>query len=107
MLHYRCKLTDSWINYQITNNTADMKMFDFKFENIKPFFVLVRDSIEELKEKNIKFIRHMVLKDEYDKILKNKTTWKIINYDPIYNAYLLECKIENFLKNFGVGHEIK
>ncbi len=101
---FRCKLTNSWIQYEIEDSVADMKTFNFEFQNIKPFFSLVRDSIDTLKNQGISKIRQMVTYDDYNNFLKDKTKWNLVFDDKMHDCYLLECPIDDFIFNFSKGH---
>ena len=108
MKTFTCKITNSWVRYELDGDMADMRTFYFEHKHIKPFFALISESIEELKtEHKIKKIRQMVTIDDYENLLKGKTKWDVIQQDPILQACLLECDIDNFIDNFAKGHGIK
>ena len=107
MAFFKCKLSENWIQFEITDDIADMKLFEIDFSNFKLFCKLISESIDELTHRGIKYIRQMVLYDEYNQFLKAKTTWKIIHHDTIMGTVLIECDINEFINNFAEANGIK
>jgi hypothetical protein len=102
--YYECKLSNNWIRYSIigkNNDIADMRLFNFNLEKQKLWLKLLRDSIDDLKKNNIKVMRQATTLSDYDEI-KNKTTWKIVEKLDAYDSVLMECDIDDFLKNYGM-----
>ena len=100
---FECPITKYSLEYLIDDikKYALLENINTDFIYMKAFVSLVKRSIDNLQEKGIKLIRQFVSFDEWNKFLVNKTSWKIINKDN--QVYLLECQIEDFLINFGIG----
>lgn len=102
---FSCTITKYKIEYIIDDNdkTAILNTIICDYQNLKAFFALLRTSIDKLMEKKIMMIRQVVSFDEWNDYLENKTTWKIISVDNVSEIYDIECKIEDFLQNYGIG----
>ena len=114
-LFYNCNISNNWILFEVSDNVADMKLIQVDHQNFRLFCKLIREAIDDLIDKKIKMINQLVTRDDYEQILKNKTSWKIVekttdsNYESVLdpNALLIECKIEDFIDNFAKAHGIK
>ena len=104
---FNCNITKYKIEYIINNdsnnNVAILNTIICDYKNLKAFFALLRTSIDKLTEKKITTIQQTVSFQEWNTYLKNKTTWKIINTDNKIQIYDIECPINDFLQNYGVG----
>ena len=102
---FSCHITNYKIEYIINDSdkVAIINTIICDYKNLKAFFSLLRTSIDKLMKKEIISIRQVVSFDEWNDYLKNNTTWQIINTDNVAEIYDIECKIEDFLQNFGVG----
>jgi len=106
---FNCAITKFKINYEIEiEYKYAIISFPNYFEivnesNYKAFFLLLRGSIESMKKKNIKKIRQYVTNQDWLDVMKNKTSWKIVdicNFEGI--PYLVvECDINDALENIG------
>jgi hypothetical protein len=63
----------------------------------------LRNSIDKLTESGVKKIHQTVFISEWHSFLKDKTSWQIIHNDDKNLIMNLECNIEDFLYNYGVG----
>jgi hypothetical protein len=87
------------ISYQLDNNVATIWEFEPEPSQIKLFFKLIRESVDNLQEeKKITHIRQIV--GDNEDYYKDKPTWKIIYKYPNGNL-LVECKITDFINNFA------
>jgi len=102
---FTCNITKYKIEYIIDDNNknAILNTIICDYQNLKAFLALLRTSIDKLIEKKIMSIGQTVSFNEWNDYLKNKTTWEIINTDNIAEIYDIECKIEDFLQNYGIG----
>jgi hypothetical protein len=101
---HSCPITKYSIEYIIHEQKyAMMGLVVTDYEHIKGFFSLIRNSIDKLKEQGIIKIRQIVSFEDWENYLKNTTTWKIINQNQDQKYYELECEIDEFLYNYGVG----
>ena len=117
-----CNLTKSRINYYInfhkkyafmeiiiknTNKNPELgptkKDYDHHCKYFKFFCVILRDSIEELKENGIQKIRQYIPGAELP-FLKDNTSWKILDQGDIS---IIECDIDdcilNIIKSLGIN----
>lgn len=104
---FTCNITKYKIEYILddTNNTnvAILNTIICDYKNLKAFFALLRTSVDKLSEKKITIIRQAVGFFEWNNYLKNKTTYKIINIDQKAQIYDIECSLDEFLQNYGIG----
>ena len=104
----KCKLSNNWVQFEIIDSVADMKLFEVDYPNFKLFCKLLNEAINELSsDYDVKYIRQMVLYEEYKEFLKSKTTWNIIEKEDATGTVIIECKIEEFIDNFAQGNDIK
>ena len=102
---FKCQITKYVIEFAIDNEkkNAYLNLMITDYQHLKPLFSLLRTSIDSLTKNGINTISQTVSKEEWELYLENKTTWKIIRYDQYANIYDLECDIDCFLENFGIG----
>ncbi len=101
---FTCPITKYRIEFvvDVEKQCAIMNYLLTDYKHLKPLFLLIRSSIDNLEKIGIKKIVQTIKKEEWDEYLKNKTTWKIINDDSL-SIYDIECDISTFMENFGVG----
>ncbi len=102
---YNCPVTKYSIEYIIDTdlNNATLNTILCDYMHIKAFMSLMRISIDKLIKKNIKTISQSVSIEEWEMYLKNKTTWEIKKYDKNNGIYDIDCNIDDFLSNYGIG----
>lgn len=103
---YKCQLTGYFIEFIIKDDIAFIETINTNFVNIKAFTNLLRQSVNELQNLNIKKIRQTVTYDDWNTILDGNTTWTIIKKDDKLGLYDIECLIIDFLYNFGKALDI-
>jgi hypothetical protein len=107
-----CKITGLYIKYKIFDDTSaymsDINL-NFEEEYLCSSLLIIRNSIDELKRRNIKELLQYAPKKDYDDYLRHTTTWSIVSEDTIAGeiVYLLKCSITNAIKNIGEGIGIK
>jgi len=101
---FSCDITNYSIKFFSHDNLLEAIMgeviCDYKYP--KAYFLLLRNSIENLKKLNIKKIKQYVPNYDWNNILKNKTTWKKIKTDK-FNNILIICNIDDFLNNMHIA----
>ena len=102
-LIYKCKLTQYFVEYIENDNIAYINAIGSDYKNLKAFLALLRSSVDNLKKKNICKIRQSVAFSEWENYLINKTTWEIKKIDNMMKIYEIECPIDDFLENYGIG----
>lgn len=102
---FKCPITKYAIEFVVNQEkkNAYLNLIVSDYKHLKPLFSLLRTSIDTLAKKDITIISQTVSKGEWDLYLKNKTTWKITSHDKKSNIYDIECNINDFLENFGIG----
>ena len=101
---YVCKITNYRIEYKLENDNAYMEYTYFgDMKHPKAFIQLLRSSIDDLKEHNIKYVYQSVTNNDWNLFLKDKTKWTVINEDNVTGINLIKCEIDLFLENMGVG----
>ena len=100
---YTCKLSPNLISFQLVGDVATIWEFEPDNNQIKLFFKLIKESIDNLIEKKIKYVRQIVGDDpDY---YKNKKKWKILHTYPNSNL-LIECLVDDFIDNFAEAIEL-
>lgn len=102
---FKCPITKYFIEYIVDTDTncAHINMIFTDYQNIKAFIALVRKSIDQLSQLQVKKIRQVVDCIEWEMYLKGKTSWTIINTDLPTNSHDVECDIKEFLHNYATG----
>ena len=100
---FDCKVTNYKIEYLIQDDKCLMNTIVTDYKHMKPLLSLIRNSIDNLKKMDIKIVVQYVSVEEWDKYLKDKTTWKIVNKDDLNQVVMVECSINDFLENYGKG----
>ncbi len=103
---FKCPITNYYIEYLVDekNNFALMANIVSDYQHMKPLLMLLRTSIDQLKEKNILKIRQIVLLEEWNEYLEGRTTWSILEKQQFQIATVeIECEIDDFLKNYGAA----
>lgn len=107
-LVFNCQFTVNQITCAIYNDVAVIDFPVIDYDNYKAFFLLLRNTIEQLKTNNIKYIQQNILKNDWLYTFANKrTSWKIIEDNKLTNMYKIECPICDSLENIGIGFDIK
>jgi len=98
-MKYECRTTNNSIKYLINYKTMEASMADIviKDKYIKAHYVLLRESIDDLTRRGIKYIYQNVTKEDWDNYLKDNTTWKIVKIYP--NILTVKCGIDKCLEN--------
>ncbi len=101
---FKCPITKYFIEYIVNTETgiANIGTIGSDFTCVKAFMALLRRSIDDLSQKNVTKVRQCVYRQEWAAFLENKTTWTIIS-DAHNGVYEIECNIDDFLHNYGVG----
>ena len=102
---FKCPVTKYFIEYVVDTDTycAYINTIYTDYINIKAFIALVRTSIDQLSKLNVKKIKQVIDCTEWELYLKGKTSWIITNTDYPTNSHDVECNLEDFLQNFGIG----
>jgi hypothetical protein len=102
---FKCPVTKYFIEYIIDTDLecAYINTIYTDHLNMKAFLAILRKSIDQLSELNVKTIRQTVYCKEWKLYLKNKTSWRIINTDQQTNSHDIECNIQDFLHNYAIG----
>ena len=108
MSHYtkKCSLSDNWIQFEITDKVADMRLFEVDHTNFKLFCKLLSECIDELTSRGVTAVRQMVTYDDYVNVLQPNKNWTMISNDLTMGTVIIECKIETFLTNFAEAHNV-
>ena len=98
---YKCDVTGYIIEYGIEGDIANMMFINCDFEYPKAFALLLRKSVNELKEDGINYVTQMVSTTDWDNYLKGVTTWTLETNEN--NICTIKCRIDDFLKNIMIG----
>jgi hypothetical protein len=103
--YFECKLTKCIILTNINNDIAFIDFPNFNqtinSDRMKSFFLLLRNTIDSLKELGIKLIRQYITINDWDTIFKDKSSWKLI--DQSNEFCIIESNIENAIENISIG----
>jgi hypothetical protein len=100
---FECPLTKYKIEYVINEQIALLNTIVCDYKNFKAFIALLRMSVDKLIKRDIKFMQQTVAFEEWDLYLEDKTTWQIKQTDEQNEIYLIECDMDMFLTNYGIG----
>lgn len=100
---FDCKVTNYFIEYIVDGEKGILNTIVSDYQHIKPLVSLIRSSIEQLKKIHVTIIAQYVSFEEWNQYLKDKTTWQIVIHDNKTNIYMIECPINDFLENYGIG----
>ena len=103
---YMCDNSDNIIEFEIINKLSEeindhcvMMNTYIDEKNIKLFFLLLKESIDNLINNNITFLQQYVTKSDYDTI--KHLDWEIMC--EINDIILIQCDINKALTNIGSG----
>lgn len=105
-----CKISGFKIKSEIKEKEkrAEIEFINYiekiRENNYKGFFLLLRNTIDKLKEKGIKKIEQKIIKEDWEYI-KERTSWKIKKEEG--EIYIIESEIEEVLENIGRGMGIE
>ncbi|AYV83526.1 MAG: hypothetical protein Hyperionvirus8_10 [Hyperionvirus sp.] len=110
-LEFRCKISKNVIEYKCQKKEKKAFM-EYSFIDVrlpKSFMVLLRSSIDQLREKGYVGVVQSVLEDDWNKFLK-KDKWKLVErvkYPAIGVCCVIECEIGDAIgcvaRGLGVG----
>lgn len=101
-LVFKCKISGYFIEYIMNDEIAYINMINCDFTQVKLFMHLIRSSIDELKNKNIKKISQTIDLNEWKENVEDKTTFELVKIDNQNNICDIQCDIDDFLENFGI-----
>lgn len=103
--NFECPITKYSLEYviDIQNHSALIKNINTDFVHLKAFVSLLRNSIDTLKKNDVKKIRQFVNDNDWKYLSQKNTSWNRILIMKQQDLYLIECPIEDFLENFGIG----
>ena len=86
-------------------NYVHINFASVNYNKLESFFKLLKILLKHLKSEKITTIRMNVVDNDWNNILKNKTSWKItntVNYSGM-SIHIVECDIGKCLKNMLIG----
>ena len=99
---FRCELTNYEIVYKICGDVAEVYDVKFDYKHMKPFCIILKESLDFLLNEKIKIIRQYVIIDDWLEF-KDKTKWEVREFNHNYNNVMLECDICDYIYNFLIG----
>jgi len=93
---YECKSSLYKISYIINQDIAHINTIETDYKYPKALLLLLKDSINDLKSRNVKKIQQLIVKE--DKQYLENTTWKILTEK---DYILIESEIDEFLINIS------
>ncbi len=98
-------LVGNIIEYTKCSNHTYINFASVNCQKLELFFKLLNSLLYSLKNENVNKIRMNVTDNDWNTILQNKTSWKIIK--KISDGYtiicVIECDIDKCLKNILIG----
>ena len=101
MQRYQNDTTDYFIEYSIEGDTVDIEYIHCDYKLPKIFALMIRNFVDQMKDKNITTIRQLTSIEDWNECLKDNTKW--IKKSEIDGICLIECKIDDFIKNLFAG----
>ena len=74
---YPSSFSDSMISFEYENDACWIDKYYIDEDNIKMFFVLLKDSIEKMKKSGYKKFLQLVSNDDWEIFLSKDDIWKI------------------------------
>lgn len=99
---FTCDFSKYSIQYDIKGEYANMDYITSDYKDIISLVILLKKSVDELKNMNIKYITMLTYKNELEH-LKNTSWIKYENYNNDPNILNLVCKIDEFIKNMDIS----
>ena len=96
---FKCSITGYFFHVTISNKYAYINDICTNYSNLMAFFTLMRNTIDELKTLGVRHIMKSVYTQEYNDMLKEKTTWKIVK-TYVDNTCDIMCSIDDYINNF-------
>lgn len=100
---YKCNITGYSMEFITGIDNSEIALIgniECDYKHPRAFFSLLRNSIERLKnEEGIKIITQYVSRDDWNNILKDKTTWKLEYTMDSNNMCKIQCSIDDILEN--------
>jgi hypothetical protein len=103
---FNCNITKYKLEYIVDDTdkkVAYLNTILWDYQNLKAFLTLLRNSIDKLSQQGVNKINQCISHDDWELFLKGKTSWRVINSDENIRLYDIECDINEFLYNFGIG----
>lgn len=100
---YKCAITGYFIEFIVKDECAYINTIMTDYVNLRAFLILLRNAIDSLIKLNVKTVRQTISQEEWELYLYGKTTWKIIPYTTMMDINEIECDINDFLQNYGIG----
>ena len=97
----KCDITGYFIETIFDNNVAYLENIVSDMVHIKPLVRLIRITSDEMANRKISVVRQTVFYNDWEKELKNKTSWKVITEQDEYGVCNIECPAQDFLYNWG------
>lgn len=107
---FQYKMNNNYITFEYIMNDAKCWMHSYyiDFERIPEFFILLKEAIEKLKQKNIEIYEQDVSVDEWNEYLKSNELWTFERPN-LNNTYTISCKIDYtpicIAKGFGLDEK--
>lgn len=110
IFQYPCKFSDNFISLEYDGDTCWIDRYYVDDDNIKMFFVLLNESIENMKNKGITKFTQTVPNEDWDSFLSVNKKWNIIskNNDNTIEIYCdINDAAESIAQGFGITDEQK
>ena len=108
-IEFKCKLSKNFIEYKCDpksdiNSDVYMEYYNIDETRVKPFFVLLRTSIDALTKKGYKKLVQRVHMDDWN-ALKGNTKWNMRKIETFNNTVtvIIECNIEDAIVCISTG----
>jgi hypothetical protein len=97
---YMCDNSDNLFEFEIINDDTSIMIDSFiDKSNIKLFFLLLKEIIDNLNQSNIKYLQQYVYRSDYESI--KHLDWEIINDKD--DIIIIQCDINKSLRNIAAG----
>lgn len=102
---FECEITKNKIKYTIneSDNECYIEFINVNYERIKGFFLLLKTSIDKIKQMNINKVKQVVVFNDWIQNLKDKTSFEYVTHSNETDLCVIECDIDDVLENIGIG----
>jgi len=92
VFHY--KMSDNFIAFEYDNESCWIERYYMDEDNVKLFYVLLKDAIVKMKKKGIKKFLQTVDLNTWDGDLKTNKAWKLLSIST-YGTVDIMCNIDD------------
>lgn len=98
---YEYAMSDNMVEIDYDDTVCMINRYYIDEDDIKMFFVLLKESLMKMKKKGIQKFVQIVSSEEWDAMLSLNKSWNIENY--MNNDVYISCDIDNAPECIAIG----